>query len=208
VDIDPDYYAAALHHHGWAVDTPAHLRALSEGGDDAREQAVRHVHGDAVIHQDTFAQVTPAVIAVVADLVRDPQQAVADDAAHRLALVAILASVVETVRFEGEGADETLAWVAEQGWDLDAIVAESKADGTEPQELYDSGVGEGLAAQAVVRCRDLVPSILAAVTARLDDPDPDVRDRAARVAEACRAVLGPAGARPGATGPALGSGPQ
>jgi hypothetical protein len=64
-------WSRLFHAYGVAVDTPAHLRALT--GDDLAGQLAAVDHLDsAVLHQGTVYTVTPVAVRVVAGLVRDP----------------------------------------------------------------------------------------------------------------------------------------
>lgn len=109
-----------LHAHGFATDTPDHLRALT--GDDAaaREAAVEHLAG-AVIHEGTPWPATGPVAAYVADLVK---ARATDETVHE-ALVDFLAEVEEAIEIaEDDGGEaQQRADLAELGRDLEAELA-------------------------------------------------------------------------------------
>ncbi|GMA30107.1 hypothetical protein [Litorihabitans aurantiacus] len=109
-----------LHAHGFATDTPAHLRALT--GDDAaaREAAVDHL-ATSVIHEGTPWPATGPVAAYVAHLV---ETRATDEDVHE-ALLDFLAEVADAVEIAEEDGGETQqrADLAELGRDLDAELA-------------------------------------------------------------------------------------
>ncbi|MBX6767646.1 MAG: hypothetical protein IRY90_10930, partial [Actinomadura rubrobrunea] len=70
-DVD---WTRLFHAYGAAVDTPDHLRALTDGDAAARGEALQHLRF-AVIHQGTPWAATARAALVVAGLLADPATA-------------------------------------------------------------------------------------------------------------------------------------
>ncbi|MEU6078496.1 hypothetical protein [Micromonospora sp. NPDC047074] len=184
-DIHPGQFATLLHAYGWASDTPGHLAALA--GDDAagRRAALEHLWS-AVIHQGTPWTATPPAAVAVAALIGDARLSGAADAELRANLLGFLAAVADAGQ---SGAAELDDLASPAGIDVDTAVA-AALDADDESELFaDEVLANALYARAVLGCRDAAPTMLAAATAALSDPEPTVRAAAAHAVSACCAVL-------------------
>ncbi|GAA4256706.1 hypothetical protein GCM10022255_070600 [Dactylosporangium darangshiense] len=175
-------YATLFHAYGRAVDTPAHLEALTSDDHEARTAAFRHLWS-AVIHQGTPWTATPPAAERVAALVGDPRL----DASDRASLLRFLAAVAEATQ-PGYDAGELAAMAYPPGRDLEAEFAAADED-----EAYgDEVLANAMYSRAILGCRAVVPAALAAAAPLLADPDAEVRSAAAYAAGACAKALGPA----------------
>src|SRR5688500_14377020 len=86
--VEATDWSNLLHAYGRATDTPAHLQALLQGDQPAREAAVEHLWA-AINHQGSVYPATAPVVRFVADHLRDKRVD-----ALREPLLAFLASVV------------------------------------------------------------------------------------------------------------------
>ncbi|MEN3613629.1 hypothetical protein AAH979_29285 [Plantactinospora sp. ZYX-F-223] len=185
-EIDTARFATLLHAYGRASDTPEHLAALAGGDPAGRRAALEHLWS-AVIHQGTPWTATPPAAVAVAALLGDPRLSGAADAELRANLLGFLAAVAEAGRSHPD-LDEFAAPV---GVDVDAALAAALDSGDEDELYADEALANALYARAVLGCRDIVPTLLAAATSALSDPEPAVRAAAAHAVSACSAV--PAG---------------
>ncbi|MEV8517069.1 hypothetical protein [Dactylosporangium sp. NPDC051484] len=191
-------FGSLLHAYGRADDTPGHLAALAGGDPQARDAALGHLWS-AVMHQGTPWTVTPPAAAAVAALLADPRPAAPLDAGLRSNLLSFLAAVAESAQ-PGFDAAELAAMAHPPGRDVDAALAAGEAD---DEEIWaDEELANALYARALLGCREVVPTLLAAAVPLLGDPDATVRAAAAHAVTACATALGP-GADPGPLGARL-----
>lgn len=162
-----------LHAYGPATDTPGHLAALTEGDDDARRAAVRHLNS-AIIHQGTPWLATPPVVVHVAGLLADERV----PEWLRAELVEFLAEVVAEACHPGHRAEFEVMALPDR--DVEAEVATLLAEDREDAVYEDLDLANALFARAALGCLDAVPVVLDAAR-RL----PEGRE----LAELCRRVL-------------------
>ena len=164
-----------MHAYGAATDTAGHLAALTGDDTAAREAALGHLWS-AIIHQGTPWTATPPAALEVAALIGDPR---ITDPELRADLLKFLAAVAEAARSVSD--DDLAAMAAPPGLDVDAVLAQ----GDDEDIWEDVAITDALYARAVLGCREIVPTLLAAAIAALADPAPPVRAAAAHAIGAC-----------------------
>ncbi|WP_426503410.1 hypothetical protein ACPPVO_38035 [Dactylosporangium sp. McL0621] len=175
-------YGMLLHAYGRALDTPAHLTALTGTDPDALHAAQQHLWG-AIIHQGTpWTATPPAALAVAALLGGVPDPAVRANLLNFLTAVAHAAqpSLDLTGFVEPPDADARLA-------------AALEAD--DDETIYGE-LGDTVYTRAIAGCRSVVPALLTTARAALADADATVRAAAAATVAACATALPPGTASP------------
>lgn len=186
MNVSAEQFASLIHAYGFATDTPGHLAALRDGDDDARAAAMEHLWS-AVIHQGTPGTATPPAATAIAELlVNEPPS----DAGLRAELLEFLAAVAEAARPHGHSQADLVTLAHPERRDVDAEVAAFAAAGDDEGLWEDSVLVQALYARSVLGCAEVVPRLLSAATALLDDRNPRVRSMAAYAATECCRVLG------------------
>ncbi|PRX02304.1 UNVERIFIED_ORG: hypothetical protein CLV66_11622 [Actinomadura viridilutea] len=203
-DVD---WTRVFHAYGAAVDTPDHLRALTDGDAAARSEALEHLEF-AVIHQGTPWTATVPAALVVAGLLADPATAEPIDEDGR-PLRAALLDFLDSVATAGHPDidDEKLNAMARPPGVPEKLIqktyksllgdenpaAEEGDDEEEGQEVdrkAATAAWDAVIARVVLEIRSTAPALLPPVEAALDDEDPRVRAGAANAAAWLSALPG------------------
>lgn len=184
IDIDTGQFAMLLHAYGRASDTPGHLAALA-GGDAASVSAALEHLWSAVIHQGTPWTATPPAAVAVAALIGDPRLSGAANAESRANLLGFLAAVAKA----GQAYTDLDDLAPPAGFDVDAALTAALSSGDEDEIFADEVLANAVYARAILGCREIVPTLLAAAASALSDPESTVRAAAAHTVSVCCAVL-------------------
>lgn len=201
-------WSKLCHAYGAAHDTPAHLRALTDGDADAVRRALKHLCS-AVVHQGTPWPVTAPAARVVAGLLAEeslsrpaaaPVGAAGDagdaGAPLRSALLSFLAGVAEAGCPHLDDAElRAAAFPADVAPERVDAAPEAVLDGDATAWPGESGAVEALTARAVLDLRAAAPVLLDAVVPHLADGEPLTRMHAAHAAAALAVLVGDAARR-------------
>src|SRR5690606_5366094 len=198
-------WSKLCHAYGAAHDTPAHLRALTDGDADAVRRALKHLCS-AVVHQGTPWPVTAPAARVVAGLLAEeslsrpaaaPVGAAGEAGAPlRSALLSFLAGVAEAGCPHLDDAElRAAAFPAGVAPERVDAAPEAVLDGDATEWPDASGAVEALTARAVLDLRAAAPALLDAVVPHLADGEPLTRMHAAHAAAALAVLVGDAARR-------------
>ncbi|GAK49578.1 hypothetical protein U14_00801 [Candidatus Moduliflexus flocculans] len=159
-----------LHHaYGRALDTPQHLRALLDGGDEAIKDAVSHLCS-AIIHQGTPWTATEPAALTVAGFLSDKR--IDRCKPLRAHLFAFLASVAEA-SVRTEISREELEKTAK--FDLEPFL-----NSEDDERLFnDENASNAFYARSVLGCMKAAPELIKVMLEGLKHLNPRVRTRAA-----------------------------
>lgn len=150
-------WASIWHAYGPAGDTPSELAMLLDEDPDRVDEAIRHLHYT-VSHQNSVYPATVPVALYVAGILADPRSAVASSRFERIEARSVRTLLMDWLSgMASDIGDECVRIMERLGFALDEYL--------EMKEL-----------------RAWRPAIVQAVSAFLDDPDPDVRHAAVRAA--------------------------
>lgn len=189
-------WALLSHAYGPASDAPVALRALLEGNDREKADAVDYLQG-AVAHQGTLYLATAPVAVAVASILLDPRLAkpvdhwtdlVGGRLTLRSHLLSFLATVAEGCRFEKPRLElEATAHPPGRDDEVTALALSFASAKSAPETWSDEVLANAYMARSILACRDACPRVVDPVFRCLDDPNWEVRVYAA---DCCAKLVG------------------